>query len=67
VNEFLKYFDLQKDERISGNYLTVAGLFNHLFHGLPNVGDKVHLSDLELEVVDKDGHRLDKILVKRIA
>lgn len=67
VSEFLKYFDLQQDERLAGNYLTVAGLFNHLFHGLPNVGDKVHLADLELEVVDKDGHRLDKILVKKIA
>jgi len=67
VSEFLKYFDLHQDERMNGNYLTVAGLFNHLFHGLPNVGDKVNLSNLELEVVDKDGHRLDKILVKKIA
>jgi putative hemolysin len=67
VNEFLKYFDLQIDEQIAGNYLTVAGLFIHRFHGLPNVGDKVLMPEgYELEVVDKDGQRVDKILVKQM-
>lgn len=66
VGEFLKYFDLKTDEIQSGDYLTVAGLFIHRFQGLPNLGDKVHLSDgYELEIVDKDGQRVDKIMVRK--
>jgi putative hemolysin len=64
--EFLKYFDLQTDELLEGDYLTVAGLFIDQFHALPKVGDKIRLHDYQLEVVDKDGQRVDKILVMRI-
>jgi putative hemolysin len=64
AGEFLKYFDLQT-EVVEGHYLTVAGFFIHHFHGLPKVGDKVRLPHYELEVVDKDGQRIDKILVKK--
>jgi putative hemolysin len=31
---------------------------------LPNVGDIIQLDDYELEIIDKDGQRIDKILVK---
>ena len=30
------------------------------------VGDKVRIKDLELEIMDKDGQRVDKILITRI-
>lgn len=67
VSEFLKFFNLQKDEFQREDYLTIAGLFIHRFQGLPNVGDKVRLPDgYELEIVDKDGQRVDKILVRKI-
>ncbi len=32
---------------------------------LPEVGDKVHIPPFELEVMDKDGQRIDKILVSK--
>ena len=66
VSEFLKYFDLRTDEFQSEDYLTIAGLFIHRFQGLPNEGDKVRLpGGYELEIVDKDGQRVDKILVRK--
>ena len=66
LSEFLKYFDLKTEELQRVNYLTIAGLFIHRFQGLPNVGDKVRLPDgYELEIVDKDGQRVDKIWVKK--
>jgi len=66
VSEFFKFFDLKTTKFQSEHYLTVAGLFIHRFQGLPNVGDKVRLSDgYELEIVDKDGQRVDKILVRK--
>jgi putative hemolysin len=33
---------------------------------LPEVGEKFILEDLELEVIDKDGQRIDKILVTKL-
>ena len=33
---------------------------------LLNVGDKLSYEDLVLEVIDKDGQRIDKIMITRI-
>jgi putative hemolysin len=66
ISEFFKFFDLKTNEVPNGEFLTVAGLFIHCFQGLPNLGDKVRLPNgYELEVVDKDGQRIDKVLVKK--
>ena len=32
----------------------------------PNVGDTVKIGQYELEIVDKDGQRIDKILLTKI-
>ncbi len=65
--EFLHYFDIDLEEEMDGNFVTIAGFFIHKFNNLPNIGDKLNIDAYRLEIIDKDGQRIDKILVtKRI-
>lgn len=66
VVEFLKFFDIPLDKTINQDYVTVAGLIISKFKGLPEIGDKVRFRDFELEVLDKDGQRIDKILATKV-
>lgn len=34
---------------------------------MPSVGDEVRWNDIRIEVVDLDGHRIDKVLVTFVA
>jgi putative hemolysin len=65
IIDFVKYFDLNILLKTKG-FTTVAGLMIHKSASIPEVGDKVMVEDLQLEVVDKDGQRIDKILVTRL-
>lgn len=44
-------------------YHTVAGFVLHCLESVPGVGDHVFWNDIRLEVLDMDGHRIDKVLV----
>jgi putative hemolysin len=46
-------------------YNTVAGLVMAISGDLPGVGDRVECGEWQLEVVDLDGRRIDKLLVTR--
>ena len=48
-----------------GDFETVAGLVLHLLARLPTVGQIVRVQDWQIEVVDMDGRRIDKLLVQR--
>ncbi len=61
--DFVKYFDLELKQ--NDKYTTVAGLFIHEFDSLPIIGDKITLENFTLEVIDKDGQRIDKLLVTK--
>ncbi|MFV0173882.1 hypothetical protein OBK14_06170 [Empedobacter falsenii] len=65
IYEFEKIFEIDIDEEIENRYVTVAGIFLDKYETIPNVGDKVEVDDLTLEIVDKDGNRIDKILAYR--
>jgi len=65
IYEFEKFFEIDIDEDIENRYVTVAGIFLDKYETIPNVGDKVEVEDLTLEIVDKDGNRIDKILAYR--
>lgn len=65
VLEFVKYFDLMIEDEIQGQFTTVAGLIIHKKNRLPEVGEKLRIGNYELEVIDKDGQRIDKILVTK--
>jgi putative hemolysin len=62
---FMSYFDitswLDEDEELE--YDTLAGFILHHLERIPNVGDKVDWKEFGFEVIDMDGHRIDKILV----
>lgn len=63
--EFLKHFDLNIDVSKQYKFTTIAGLLIHTDHSLPNVGDKFQFENYEIEIVDKDGQRIDKIIVTK--
>jgi putative hemolysin len=42
----------------------VGGLVMHRLSRIPSAGDMIVWRELDLEVVDMDGRRVDKVLVK---
>lgn len=46
-------------------YFTVGGLVIHLLGRIPIETDTIHEKGYRLEVVDMDGHRVDKVLVSK--
>jgi putative hemolysin len=65
IIDFEKFFDLDISYK-NKSFTTLAGLILHKTAYIPNVGDSVNVHNLKLEVVDKDGQRIDKVLVTRI-
>jgi len=43
---------------------TLAGFILHELERIPHAGDKLEWKGFTLEIVDMDGHRIDKVLVK---
>jgi len=62
-HDFLNYFEL---DELSSEYEfnTVSGLLLELFRNIPKEGDKTTWHGFEFEVLDMDGARIDKIMVK---
>ncbi|OWK74151.1 hemolysin [Flavobacteriaceae bacterium JJC] len=65
IVEFIKYFKLNYEFENKDNYTTIVGFFLNENHRVAQVGDKVTVEDLELEIIDKDGQRVDKILITK--
>lgn len=65
--DFVKYFDIRMTEDAKGKFTTVAGLIIHNCSYLPDIGEKITIGDYEMEIVDKDGQRIDKIIVTRLS
>jgi putative hemolysin len=63
--EFAKMFDLDIDDYLLEKYSTIAGLVIHHLSSVPNVGDTCIIEMLTFEIVDKDGQRIDKLLVSK--
>ncbi|AKB78531.1 Hemolysins and related protein containing CBS domains [Methanosarcina horonobensis HB-1 = JCM 15518] len=49
-----------------GYYRTIAGLIMFILQRIPKTGDHIELRGLRYEVVDMDGNRIDKVMVKQI-
>ncbi|MDR2943798.1 MAG: hemolysin family protein [Methanosarcinales archaeon] len=60
--DFLEYFDLL-DCRSEYSYNTLSGMILDTFGKIPVVGDKLDWLHFEIEVVDMDSARIDKVLV----
>ncbi|MBS7333151.1 MAG: HlyC/CorC family transporter [Weeksellaceae bacterium] len=66
IYEFERYFNVDVNDDVENLYVTVSGLFFSQTEEMPKVGDKFQVDDLVLEIIDKDGNRIDKILAYRI-
>lgn len=62
VFDFEKYFDISVTNE-ADQFSTVAGLFIAQLNEIPEVGASLVIDQLKLEVIDKDGPRIDKLLV----
>ncbi|WP_447641850.1 MULTISPECIES: hemolysin family protein [Chitinophagaceae] len=66
--DFLSYFQIEwTDEEKENNedYDTLAGFILHRLEHLPVVGEKLIYKDFTFEILDMDGHRIDKVLATR--
>lgn len=65
LHDFLTYFDL---DDLIGEYdvTTVSGLITTELGVIPKQGEKLIWNRLELEVIDMDGVKIDKVLVKAL-
>lgn len=63
--ELLEYLQIEAEKESEG-FTTVGGLIIHKTNHIPKTGDKVKWKDYELEVVDMDGQRIDKVLITRM-
>jgi putative hemolysin len=62
--EFLQYFeveDVAPEDRTG--FHSLGGFILHLSRQIPATGERFHWKNFELEVVDMDGNRIDKILL----
>jgi putative hemolysin len=65
IAEFLRHFDLEEQlENI--NFTTLGGLVLNESRTLPETGQCIRWMNFEIEVVDMDGARIDKLLVRLI-
>lgn len=62
---FLSYFSKTEwiDEGEQDAFDTLAGFILHYLERIPVTGDKMKWRGFEFEIIDMDGHRIDKLLV----
>lgn len=65
IVEFTKYFHLDYEFDNKDNYTTLVGFFLAERGGSTEVGEKIKIEDLDLEIIGKDRQRVDKILISR--
>jgi putative hemolysin len=62
--DFLSYFG--KTAYLDDEYQfdTLAGCILHELERIPHTGDTLEWNDFKIEIIDMDGHRIDKVLVR---
>ena len=60
--EFLEYTDMEC-MYAEHEYNTISGLILTILEHIPQTGEKLNWHNMEFEIVDMDGARIDKILV----
>lgn len=64
--DFLSYFDME-DLYSEYDFNTLSGLILEVLERVPKTGEKLFWLGFEFEIVDMDGARIDKVLVKKTA
>jgi putative hemolysin len=64
--EFIQAFHISPDDPNEYNgFHTLGGLILHIAKRIPRTGDKFNWMGYSIEIVDMDGRRIDKVLVKK--
>jgi putative hemolysin len=63
--EFLNFFNVHEEEYYEGDYNTLAGLILHQLSYIPRVGEVIKWKEFELEIVDMDGPKIDKVMITK--
>lgn len=64
--DFLEYFDLE-DLYAEHDYNTLSGLILEILERVPKTGETLTWLNFQFEIVDMDGARIDKVLVRKLA
>ncbi len=64
-DDFVKEFDIDDDTHTREGFHTISGFVLHILEALPHTGEIIRWNNLHFEVIDMDGMRIDKIIVKR--
>lgn len=63
--EFLQYFEISDvDPEERAGFHTLGGLIFNIAHEIPKAGEKFHWNNMDFEIMDMDGNRIDKVLVR---
>src|SRR3954469_16506863 len=66
IADMIERLEISTDEPWEGRgFSTIAGLILDRLGHIPAIGDKAEWDGLDLEVVDMDGQRIDRVLVSR--
>ena len=63
--DFIQEFDIQHFDKTKIKYNTLGGFALSHLRRIPHTGDKFAWRNYEFEIVDMDGNRIDKIIVKK--
>jgi len=69
LDDFLDFFQIALSEEEAddiSNITTLGGLVFLTLDHVPEEGEFIHFKDYKLEVIDMDGHRIDKVLVNTL-
>lgn len=67
VEDLLKVYSLFDDEDERPDIHTLGGLAMYKLNSIPKTGDQFQIGGYLFEVVDMDGNRVDKLLVKAVS
>lgn len=63
IAEFLRHFDMEEHNQ-DLTYTTIGGLVLNESRSLPETGQVINWMNFDIEVVDMDGARIDKLLIR---
>lgn len=64
--EMLHFFNISDDDLPPNEFNTIGGLILDKLGRMPNIGDEIQWHGYALEIIDMDGLRIDKVLIRQL-
>jgi putative hemolysin len=64
--EMLHYFNISDDDLPPNEFNTIGGLILDKLGRMPNIGDEITWHGYAFEIIDMDGLRIDKVLIRQM-